>query len=191
MIIRETTEPDPRVEAVARKAECLLKEAGISYSVIGGLQLNRLGVGRPTLDIDLVVPKSRWQEAVTTLESLSIDHERMGLPGEPQPSAILRSREGPFLEIFPQGLTAGDVARLRGKFKYHPAAQVPMKARGHTLINLINTKLASHLCATDRLQDLSDIQRLINHLHLDQDLAPRLDPRVRSTFRKLLSSADG
>jgi hypothetical protein len=52
MIIRETTKPDLRVEAVARKAESRLKKAGISYCVIGGLQFNRMGVGRP----DFVVP---------------------------------------------------------------------------------------------------------------------------------------
>jgi hypothetical protein len=77
---------------------------------------------------------------------------------------------------------------VRGKFKNHPAAKVALKSRGNTLVNLINTKLASHLCATDRLQDLSDVQRLIKHLKLDKHFTDKLDPRVQPAFCRLLKS---
>lgn len=189
MILRENTEPDPRVEEAARQAVLRLEKAGIRYALTGGLLLNRFGAGRPTMDVDLIVPKSRWQDAVNALLPLSINNEKMGLDGEPEPAAILITKAGPFLEIFPQGLTADEIARLRNRRKPHPAGKIAFRIQGNPLVNLINSKLASHLSATDRLQDASDVQRLIRAQGLTESFATQLDPRVAPTFRKLARQA--
>lgn len=189
MILRENTEPDPRVEEAARQATRLLDKAGIRHALTGGLMLNRLGAGRPTMDVDLIVPKTRWQDAVDALLPLAINNEKMGLDGEPEPAAILITRTGPFLEIFPQGLTAGEIARLRNRSKSHPAGQIAFRIQGNPLVNLINSKLASHLSATDRIQDAGDVQRLIRAQGLTEAFASQLDPRVAPTFRKLARQA--
>lgn len=182
MILRETTELDPRVDEALRAARRRLEKNGLEYALVGGVLLNQLGVGRPTFDIDFVVKKKDWQKAVSALAPLCIDSERMGLPGEPSPAALLKSKQGPWYEVFPQGLTAGRIALLRGKARTHEASAVAFKVKADPLVQLINSKLASYLSARDRLRDLSDIQRLARQLGLGKGFADRLDPRVKSAF---------
>ena len=140
-------------------------------------------------NVDLIVPKSRWQDAVDALLPLAISNEKMGLDGEPEPAAILITKTGPFLEIFPQGLTAGEISRLRNRAKSHPAGKIAFRIQGDPLVNLINSKLASYLSATDRIQDAGDVQRLIRAQGLTESFAKKLDARVAPTFRKLARQA--
>ncbi|MDD5262939.1 MAG: hypothetical protein PHD76_13930 [Methylacidiphilales bacterium] len=186
MVLRENTKLDPRVALVARRALRTLKRSGIPHALTGGALLNLLGVGRPTFDVDIIVSRAQWQKAVDLLKRHSIDNERMGLSGEPEPAAILKTREGPYLEIFPEGLTAGEIAKLRGYYRAHRAGKIAFRVKGNPLVNLINSKLASYLSARDRLQDLSDVQRLIKHQELSLGFELKLDSRVRKTFRDLL-----
>lgn len=115
----------------------------------------------------------------------------MGLPDEPDPAAILKTKAGPMIEIFPEDLTAGEIAELRGVYRHHPAGKISFSLKGDPVANLINSKLASHLSATDRLQDLSDVQRLIKKRGLDKSYAEHLDKRVRKTFQDLCKGLEG
>jgi len=185
VIIRENTVLDPRVEKVAAQAVQELSRAKIRHVLTGGVFLNHCGVGRPTFDVDIVVSRRHWQKAVDALLKMAVDSERMGLANKPDPAAILKTKAGPLIEIFPEDLTAGEIAGLRGVYRRHPAGKISFSLKGDPLVNLINSKLASHLSATDRLQDLSDIQRLIKKLGLGEDFALRLDKRVRKSFKDL------
>jgi hypothetical protein len=185
VIIRENTVLDPRVEEAAAQAARKLSRAKIPHVLTGGVFLNRCGVGRPTFDVDIVVARRHWQKAVDALLKMSVDSERMGLANEPNPAAILKTKAGPMLEIFPEDLTAGEIAELRGVYRRHPAGSISFSLRGDPVVNLINSKLASHLSATDRLQDLSDVQRLIKKMKLEDTFSLKLDRRVRKTFRDL------
>jgi hypothetical protein len=182
VILRETTELDPRVVEALRAARRRFEKNGLEYALVGGVLLNQLGVGRPTFDIDFVVKKKDWQKAVSALAPLCIDSERMGLPGEPSPAALLKSKKGPWYEVFPQGISAGKIAELRGQARSHKASDIAFKLKADPVVQLIDTKLASYLSAKDRLRDLSDIQRLARQLGLGADFAARLDPRIKSTF---------
>jgi len=180
--MRETSPIDPVVQEVVGLVSETLSTKNVTFRITGGLLLNSFGVGRPTYDVDLIVPRSEWQTAVTALEPLSVSYERMGVPGEPNPAAILQTSKGPYIEIFPEGMSAGDVAHLRGRYRPDPSEHIAFSLSGDPLINLINSKIASHLCATDRLQDLSDVQRLIKHLNLDATFAEKLAPSVQKEF---------
>jgi len=182
MVLRETSPIDSSVQEVIDLVTDTLAAKKVNFRLTGGLLLNSFGVGRPTYDVDLIVSRSEWQKAVTALEGLSVSYERMEAPGEPEPAAILQTTKGPYIEIFPEGMTAGDVAHLRGRYRPDPAEHIAFCLSGDPLVNLINSKIASHLCATDLLQDLSDVQRLIKHLNLDAAFAENLAPSVRSEF---------
>lgn len=187
MVLRETSPIDSSVKEVVDLVTKVLDAQNVVFRLTGGLLLNSYGVGRPTYDVDLIVARTEWQKAVTALESLSVSYERMGVPGEPEPAAILQTTKGPYIEIFPEGMTAGDVSHLRGRYRPDPAEHIAFSLTGDPLVNLINSKIASHLCATDRLQDLSDVQRLIKHLNLDTTFAENLDPSVRLEFVQQVS----
>ena len=156
---------------------------GIRYRLAGGCALAALGVGRPTQDVDVVVARSRWADALAALRPLTVDAERMGLPGEPEPEAILRTRRGPFIEVFPEGVTAAEICRLRlGTARRSPAGRIALTLRGSALVALINSKLASYLSAPDRIRDLGDVQSIIAARRLTAAFATRLHPAVRAAF---------
>ena len=58
------------------------------------------------------------------------------------------------------------------------------------LEKLIELKLASGLSAGNRLRDLADVQDLIMALNLSLELADRLDPSVRSEYRRIWTAAN-
>jgi len=58
------------------------------------------------------------------------------------------------------------------------------------LETLIELKLASGMTAPHRLKDLADVQELILHLHLPQELAEQLDASVRAEYQKLWDAAE-
>jgi hypothetical protein len=176
---------DPRVLTVWKKVKRRLRAAHISFEPIDGLALNLYQAGRPTFDVDVLVPRLKWQEAVTAVLPLTIGSERMGLPGEPEPGALLQSREGPFIEFFPSGVRAEDIARVRGRWRKHKAGSYALRLRTNSLIRLVNSKLASYLSATDRMKDLADVQELIKRQRLGREFAARLSPEVRSLFLRL------
>jgi hypothetical protein len=151
--------------------------------------LNLYGAGRPTKDIDLIVRRVDWSRAVRALARISTDKQgiRFGLPDEPDSGLAVIGPHGIPIEIWPEGTTHGDIARIRGRHKRrkHPAGRVPLTMKGDAKVALVNAKLASHLSATDRLRDAADVQALIKRLKLPLDFARKLVPEVRAAYRRL------
>jgi hypothetical protein len=162
----------------------MLRAAGIPYRVTGGLAVNLLGVGRPTGDVDLIVRKQDWARARKTLQALSTGPQRtrFGLPDEPEEGMTIVGPHGVLIELWPEGVTHGQIARTRGYARKHPAATVPLSLGGDETVTLLNAKLASYLSARDRLSDASDAQRLIRKLGLPLGFKGKLDLRVRAAF---------
>jgi hypothetical protein len=181
------TEIDPRVDAVRAKVEAALTRAGVRYRFIGGLALNIWRAGRPTFDVDVLVSRRRWRQALAALAPLSINREYTGMAGEPEGGAMLQSHEGPWIEVFPEGISAGEITALRNKdVRKGPHTRVALSLKGNALVGLVNSKLASYLSAPDRLDDLSAVQRLCKAQNLDANFALKLDPSVRKAFLKAL-----
>jgi predicted nucleotidyltransferase len=93
MVLRETSRTDSSVQEVVDLVTDTLAAKKVKFLLTGGLLLNSYGVGRPTYDVDLIVARSEWQKAVTALEGLSVNYERMGAPGEQEPAARRKTRD--------------------------------------------------------------------------------------------------
>jgi hypothetical protein len=181
----------PHVLDAYEKAVGVLKRHQIPHRLVGGLALNMLGVGRPTGDVDIVVPKGLWHKALKLLSPLATDSQGLylGLEDEPEGGMALAGPHGVYIELWPEGTTHGEIARLRGYSKRHPAGHMAFSLGGDGLVGLINSKLASHLSATDRLKDAADVQRLIQKLKLPAEFKAKLDRRVQGEYQRLWRSA--
>jgi hypothetical protein len=177
----------PHVLDAYEQAVRVLKKARIAFRETGGIALNLYGAGRPTKDIDLVVRRADWQRAVQALSAIADDRQgiRFGLPGEPENGLAVVGPHGVPIEIWPEGTTHNEIARMRGTHRHHPAGKLAFTLHGDALVTLINDKLASHLSAKDRLRDAADVQDLIKRRKLPLAFANNLAPSVRSTYRRL------
>jgi hypothetical protein len=52
-------------------------------------------------------------------------------------------------------------------------------------VALVTSKLASNLCASDRLRDAADVQALIKAWALPLEFDHQLDRRVRAAYRRI------
>ena len=184
------SEPHPVVVKALEQAMAVLQKAGVKFWPMGGIAVNKFGVGRPTKDIDFLVPRSQWNKAVESLKSLAIDQERMGLAGEPEYGCVLTNPDGVKIEVFPTGFTAREIALLGVDYRNrtHPGSLIPAKfpnASGE-LKELIIRKLSSFLSSTSRLNDLGDIQQLVKKNNLGQEFASQLPPELQATYLKVV-----
>ena len=179
----------PHVLDAYEQAVRVLSNSRIPFRETGGIALNLRGAGRPTKDVDFVVRRSDWHKAIQALEQIATDKQgiRFGLPGEPDQGLAVIGPHGIPIEIWPEGTTHEQIARIRGRLKTrrHPAGKLGFTLRGDATVTLINDKLASHLSARDRLRDAADVQSLIKHLKLPLEFANRLAPEVRPAYRRL------
>ncbi|MCW5550879.1 MAG: hypothetical protein KIS67_01805 [Verrucomicrobiae bacterium] len=191
MKAKELFEADPLVHphvlAAYTAAARVLKKARIAFRETGGIALNLYGAGRPTKDVNLIVRRADWQRAVQALGAIADDPQgiRFELPGEPENGLAVIGPHGVPIELWPEGTTHNDIARIRGKQRRHPAGKLAFTLQGEALATLINDKLASHLSAKDRLRDAADVEDLIKRLKLTLAFASKLAPSVRSTYRRL------
>lgn len=155
----------PHVRDAFQKASAFLRAQRIPFRVIGGLAINRYGAGRPTKDVDLVVSRKNWHRARQALQAIATDRQgiRFGLPDEPEERLALLGPHGVAIEVWPEGITHGQIAEIRGKRRTHPAGRLALTLRGENRITLLNNKLASYLSASDRLRDAADVQALISN----------------------------
>jgi hypothetical protein len=155
----------------------------------GGIALNLYGAGRPTKDVDLIVRRSDWRRAIQALGPIATDRQgiRFGLPNEPETGLAVVGPHGVPIEIWPEGTTHEEIARIRGmqKARRHPAGRLAFTLRGDARVAFVNAKLASYLSAKDRVRDAADVQSLIKRLKLPLSFANRLHPAVRSAYRRL------
>jgi hypothetical protein len=177
----------PHVQEAYDQAVRVLKRQAISFRVTGGIALNLYNAGRPTKDVDLIVSRKDWHRARESLQSVATDIQghRFGLPEEPANGLAVIGPHGVPIEIWPEGTTHEQIARVRGKHRPHPAGRLALTLAGDDVTALLNNKLASYLSATDRLRDASDVQSLVARLKLPLTFAAKLAPSVRSTYRRI------
>ena len=179
----------PNVLDAYEHAVRTLRKARIRFRETGGIALNLHGAGRPTKDIDLIVRRSDWLRAIQALKQIATDPQGIyfGLPEEPPTGLAVIGPHGVPIEVWPEGTTHEQIARIRGqnKARRHPAGKLAFTLRGNATVAFINDKLASHLSARDRLRDAADVQTLIKRLKLSLNFANKLAPEVRPTYRRL------
>ena len=179
----------PHVLYAYEQAVRALKQARIPFRATGGIALNLYGAGRPTKDVDLIVRRSDWLRALRVLGRIATDQQgiRFGLPEEPERGLAVIGPYGVPIEVWPEGTSHEQIARIRGmhKARRHPAGKLGFTLRGDATVAFINDKLASYLSAKDRLRDAADVQSLIKRLKLPLGFANRLAPEVRPTYRRL------
>ncbi len=179
----------PNVLDAYEQAIGVLRKARIPYRETGGIALNFYGAGRPTRDVDLIVRRTDWLRAIRALGRIATDQPgiRFGLPGEPEPGLAVVGPHGVAIEVWPEGTTHDQIARIRGmrKARPHPAGKLAFTMQGDAVVGLVNDKLASYLSAKDRLRDAADVQSLIKRLRLPLGFAARLAPEVRAAYRRV------
>lgn len=179
----------PNVLDAYEQAVRTLRKARIPFRETGGIALNLHGAGRPTKDVDLIVRRSDWLRAIRAVERIATDRPGIyfGLPDEPRTGLAVIGPHGVPIEIWPQGTTHEQIARIRGmhKARRHPAGKLAFTLRGDATVAFINAKLASYLSAKDRLRDAADVQSLIKRLKLPFSFVNKLAREVRPTYRRL------
>jgi hypothetical protein len=157
-----------------------LEEAGIDYAIAGALSLGIHGFVRATEDVGIIITrdglekfKERWlgrgyvnlraggKPIRDTAHNVRIDFLLSGdFPGDgkPKPVAVPEPR----------------AASITGE-----------KYRVLTLPALIELKLASGMTAPHRMQDLTDVMRLIHTAQIPRGFAEQLNPYVRDKFNEL------
>jgi hypothetical protein len=177
----------PHVRDAFEQATELLRRNSIPFRVAGGMALNLYQAGRPTKDVDLIVPREDWHRARQALQNIATDVQghRFGLPDEPDNGLAIVRPHGVAIELWPEGTTHEQIARIRGKHRPHAAGQLSFTLAGDDLVALLNNKLASYLSATDHLRDASDVQSLIARLNLPLTFSSQLAPPVRATYRRI------
>jgi hypothetical protein len=179
----------PDVLEAYEQAIRVLRKARIPYRETGGIALNFYGAGRPTKDVELIVRRTDWLRAIRALGRIATGQPgiRFGLPGEPEPGLAVVGPHGVPIELWPEGTTHDQIARIRGmqKGRPHPAGKLALTMRGDAVVRLVNDKLASYLSAKDRLRDAADVQSLIKRLRLPLSFAARLAPEVRAAYRRV------
>lgn len=185
----------PNVLQAYEGAVRVLRRARIPYRETGGIALNLHGAGRPTKYVDLIVRRSDWLRAIEALGQIATDKPgiRFGLPGEPEAGLAVVGPHGIPIELWPEGTTHEQIARIRGmqKARPHPAGKLAFTLRGDPVAALVNDKLASYLSAKDRLRDAADVQSLIRRLRLPLGFAGRLAPEVRAAYRRVWVKPEG
>jgi len=184
----------PDVLEAYEQAIRVLRKARIPYRETG-IALNFYGAGRPTKDVDLIVKRTDWSRAIRALGRIATDQPgiRFGLPGEPEPGLAVVGPHGVPIEVWPEGTTHEQIAKIRGmqKARAHPAGKLGFSMRGDAVVSLVNNKLASYLSAKDRLRDAADVQSLIKRLRLPRGFAARLAPEVRAAYRRVWVKPEG
>lgn len=177
----------PDVVEAFSKATNLLRKNRIRFRPMGGIAMYLAGAGRPTKDVDLIVARRQWHKARALLQHIATDAQgiRLGLADEPENGLALIGPKGVAIEVWPEGVTHGQIARLRGRHRSHQAGDLALTLRGNNRVALLNAKLASYLSATDRVKDAGDVQSLIHAWSLPLGFAEKLDFRVRAAYRRL------
>jgi hypothetical protein len=179
----------PNVLEAYDQAIGVFRKARIAYRETGGIALSFYGAGRPTKDVNLIVRRTDWLRAIRALGRIATDQPgiRFGLPGEPESGLAVVGPHGVPIEVWPEGTTHDQIARIRGmqKRRPHPAGKLAFSMRGDPVVGLVNDKLASFLSAKDRLRDAADVQNLIKQLRLPLGFAARLAPEVRPAYRRV------
>jgi len=149
----------------AREVSRLMREAGLSGAVIGGIAVVLHGHVRTTKDVDVFTSPP--------LEPLANLLKANGFTYDRKERTFLK-RGVPLHLVLPAqvGALSGNLIEVEG------VTTVPLS-------DLINMKLRSGSTDLLRAQDLADVIGLIRHHQLTGSFARQLDKPLRLTFRKL------
>jgi hypothetical protein len=150
---------------IAREVSRLMREAGLSGAIIGGIAVVLHGHIRTTKDIDIFMPPP--------LEPLADLLKTHGFAFDRKERAFIKHGV-PIHLVLPEqtGSVSQETVEIEGITTV-------------TLADLINIKLRSGSTNLLRAQDLADVIGLIRHHQLTGSFAQHLDKSLRLTFRKL------
>jgi len=161
-----------------------LHELGIPYAVVGGMALFFHGLRRFTEDVDILVTPGDLRTIHDRLEGLGY------VPPFPGSKHLRDAETGVRIEFLTTGDYPGDGKEKPVAFPDPRDVAVELDGiRFLSLPRLIELKLASGMSNPKRGQDLIDVQRLIEELHLPADFAVQLDSYVQDKFRELWAIA--
>ena len=167
-------------DALSRLARDL-ERLHIEYAVIGAVALNQHGFQRLTVDIDLLLTKDGLERFRSELVGLDY---RPAFEGAKK--KFRTTTENISVDVITTGEYPGDGSPIPVIFPDPADASVNIDGVNTvTLEKLIELKLASGITATDRLNDLADVQELIKIKSLDESFATRLNEFVRSKYLEL------
>src|SRR5436190_14638743 len=131
----------PDVLEAYEKAIRVLRKTRIPYRETDGIALNSYGAGRPTKEVVLIVRRTDWLRAIRVLGRIATDQPgiRFGLPGEPEPGLAVVGPHGVPIEIWPEGTTHDQIARIGGMQKKcpHPAGKLAFTMQGDAVVGLV------------------------------------------------------
>ena len=170
------------VHTTLRRLSSRLDEEAIPYAILGGMAMNLLGYTRQTVDLDILLTPEGLQRFREQLVG------RGYAPAFAGAKKTFRDVEtGVRIVVLTSGEYPGDGRPKPVSFPDPALAAV--KRGGYRVISLerlVELKLASGLSAPHReLIDFADVQRLIAELRLSVDFGDRLDPSVRTHYRRL------
>jgi hypothetical protein len=159
-----------------------LDALGVPYAVAGSMALFAHGFRRFTEDLNILVTREGLEEIHRKLEGLGYVPPFTG-------SKNLRDAEsGVRIEFLVAGDYPGDGKPKPIAFPDPSHASVEMEGIHYLrLSSLIELKLASGMTNPLRLQDIVDVQRLIELLHLPGELSAQLHSFVRDKYMELWS----
>jgi len=169
---------------VATRCHQLLSEAGIAYSVCGGVAVCLHGYQRNTTDLDLII---RGEDSEVVREVLT----KGGYSWDPD-QCEFRTSEGIAIQFVIAGQKAGRGTEVSIS---EPIGDVNVEQiEGLSVVRLsrlIEMKIA---CGMNNLRrthkDFADVVELISRRSLDGSFARHLHKSLRATFRQLVRNAN-
>ncbi len=169
---------------VATRCHQLLSEAGIAYSVCGGVAVCLHGYQRNTTDLDLII---RAEDSEVVREVLT----KGGYSWDPDQREF-RTPEGIAIQFVIAGQKAGKGTEVSIS---EPIGDVNVEQiEGLSVVRLsrlIEMKIA---CGMNNLRrthkDFADVVELISRRSLDGSFARHLHKSLRATFRQLVRNAN-
>lgn len=167
------------VHKALQKLTATLEEDQIPYAIVGAMALNAHGYRRVTTDVDVLF----------TAEGLARFKERhLGrgwVERFPGSRGMRDTEQGVKIDVLLTGEYPGDGKPKSVRF---PDPSVAIRGDGFRVLSikdLVELKLASGMTNPDRLKDLADVQELIRHAAIGEELGGELDPMVRGKFLEI------
>jgi hypothetical protein len=168
------------VHAAAESIARLLDESGIDYAIAGAVSLAVHGFVRATEDVDIVVTR----EGLEKFKEHWLGRGYVNL--RPGGKAVRDTRHDVKIDFLLTGEFPGDgLPKPIAVPEPRLASIAGEKYRVLSLPWLIELKLASGMTAPHRMQDLTDVLRLIHVTRIPRDFSEQLDPYVRDKFLEL------
>jgi len=172
------------VHAAAQEISRLLEESGIPYAIAGAVSLAVHGFVRATEDVDIILTR----EGLEKFKAQWLGRGYADL--RPGGKSVRDTRNGVKIDFLLTGEFPGDGLPKPVAIPEPGKASIAgEKYRVLSLPSLVELKLASGMTAPHRMQDLTDVMRLIHVARIPRELSEQLDPYVREKFLELWAVA--